>query len=229
MINGRLGLYIESCLKQIPGAALPGPRQVGKTTLARNVASRKAKSTTIYLDLERPSIIDDCTKAISLTAERTRGQRVMELLRLVWSNRCASSQNRCGDGRPPWEAGCSCRISLSTNRRPYQLHIQIVVMFDSPRRQGSQCRLQRLRQFGQPISRCARRARAGDQPRRLQFLEVLSEHLVRDVRQLGLNRANAGTRNVPAGRRSRDGCLRHVYAATARPHNVRKCSSSYVS
>lgn len=31
------------------GVVLLGPRQVGKTTLARNIASRKAKSSAVYL------------------------------------------------------------------------------------------------------------------------------------------------------------------------------------
>jgi predicted AAA+ superfamily ATPase len=38
----------------MPAVVLLGPRQVGKTTLARNIASRKAKSSALYLDLERP-------------------------------------------------------------------------------------------------------------------------------------------------------------------------------
>lgn len=54
MISRRLRPYIEDRLKQMPGVVLLGPRQVGKTTLARNIASRKAKSAAIYLDLERP-------------------------------------------------------------------------------------------------------------------------------------------------------------------------------
>jgi hypothetical protein len=37
------------------GVVLLGPRQVGKTTLARNIASRRAKSPALYLDLERPA------------------------------------------------------------------------------------------------------------------------------------------------------------------------------
>jgi predicted AAA+ superfamily ATPase len=44
---------IETRLAQMPGVVLLGPRQVGKTTLAREIAS-KAKSPSVYLDLERP-------------------------------------------------------------------------------------------------------------------------------------------------------------------------------
>jgi predicted AAA+ superfamily ATPase len=54
VITRRLRPYIEDRLKQMPAVVLLGPRQVGKTTLARNIASRKAKSAALYLDLERP-------------------------------------------------------------------------------------------------------------------------------------------------------------------------------
>ncbi len=54
MITRRLRPYIEDRLKHMPAVVLLGPRQVGKTTLARNIASRKAKSNALYLDLERP-------------------------------------------------------------------------------------------------------------------------------------------------------------------------------
>jgi uncharacterized protein len=54
MITRRLRPYIEDRLKHMPAVVLLGPRQVGKTTLARGIASRKAKSGALYLDLERP-------------------------------------------------------------------------------------------------------------------------------------------------------------------------------
>ena len=38
MIQRRLRPYIEDRLKQMPGVVLLGPRQVGKTTLARTIA-----------------------------------------------------------------------------------------------------------------------------------------------------------------------------------------------
>jgi predicted AAA+ superfamily ATPase len=53
MLDRRLRPYIEKRLEQMPGVVMLGPRQVGKTTLARSIASRKAKSA-LYLDLERP-------------------------------------------------------------------------------------------------------------------------------------------------------------------------------
>jgi predicted AAA+ superfamily ATPase len=54
MISRRLRPYIEDRLEQMPGVVLLGPRRVGKTTLARNIASRRAKSAAVYLDLKRP-------------------------------------------------------------------------------------------------------------------------------------------------------------------------------
>ena len=54
MIARRLRPIIEERLRQMPGVVLLGPRQVGKTTLARQIATlRKARA--IYLDLERPT------------------------------------------------------------------------------------------------------------------------------------------------------------------------------
>jgi len=54
MIARRLRPVIEERLRQMPGVVLLGPRQVGKTTLARQIANlRKARAT--YLDLERPT------------------------------------------------------------------------------------------------------------------------------------------------------------------------------
>lgn len=49
MISRCLRPYIEDRIKQMLGVVLLGPRQVGKTTLARNIASRKAKSSAVYL------------------------------------------------------------------------------------------------------------------------------------------------------------------------------------
>jgi predicted AAA+ superfamily ATPase len=53
MIARRLRPLIETSLRQMPGVVLLGPRQVGKTTLAREIAS-KGQRPSVYLDLERP-------------------------------------------------------------------------------------------------------------------------------------------------------------------------------
>ena len=53
MISRRILPNIEKALVQFPAVALLGPRQAGKTTLARSVGSNHVNS--LYLDLERPS------------------------------------------------------------------------------------------------------------------------------------------------------------------------------
>jgi predicted AAA+ superfamily ATPase len=58
------GQYIErilekeviACLRDFPAVAILGPRQCGKSTLARNII-RNAAAETVYLDLELPSDI----------------------------------------------------------------------------------------------------------------------------------------------------------------------------
>lgn len=54
MLARRLKSLIETRLRQMPAVVLLGPRQVGKTTLARQiVAARKERA--LYLDMERPA------------------------------------------------------------------------------------------------------------------------------------------------------------------------------
>lgn len=53
MINRRLLSKLERSLTDFPAVALLGPRQAGKTTLARILANGRPGS--LYLDLERPS------------------------------------------------------------------------------------------------------------------------------------------------------------------------------
>ena len=53
MISRRLLPLIEHSLTEFPAVALLGPRQAGKTTLARIIAQKRP--TSLYLDLERPS------------------------------------------------------------------------------------------------------------------------------------------------------------------------------
>jgi hypothetical protein len=54
MLKRRLAPLLEMRLRQMPAVVLFGPRQVGKTTLARQIAAAR-KERSLYLDLERPA------------------------------------------------------------------------------------------------------------------------------------------------------------------------------
>lgn len=54
MIQRKLEAEILRLLKQFPAVAILGPRQVGKTTLAKMITKRTGKAC-IYLDIEKPS------------------------------------------------------------------------------------------------------------------------------------------------------------------------------
>lgn len=54
MIRRKLEDEVLKLLKQFPAVAILGPRQVGKTTLAKMIAKKSGKES-IYLDIEKPS------------------------------------------------------------------------------------------------------------------------------------------------------------------------------
>jgi uncharacterized protein len=54
MINRQVREYIEKSIKQYPVVGIVGPRQIGKTTLARTITEHYDKNV-VYLDLELPS------------------------------------------------------------------------------------------------------------------------------------------------------------------------------
>jgi hypothetical protein len=54
MLPRYLKPFIEDRLRHMPAIVLLGPRQVGKTTLARDIADKR-KAGAVYLDLERPA------------------------------------------------------------------------------------------------------------------------------------------------------------------------------
>lgn len=60
MIERRLLPLLEHSLTKFPAVALLGPRQAGKTTLARVIAQQRPHS--LYLDLERPSDLAKLTE-----------------------------------------------------------------------------------------------------------------------------------------------------------------------
>ncbi len=53
MITRFLDKHVRSALRQVPAVAILGPRQCGKTTLARKLVGNLSE--VLYLDLERPS------------------------------------------------------------------------------------------------------------------------------------------------------------------------------
>ena len=55
MINRRILNDINESLAHFPVVSIIGPRQVGKTTLAKQII-KNLQSNTIYLDLERTSV-----------------------------------------------------------------------------------------------------------------------------------------------------------------------------
>src|SRR5437016_609971 len=54
ILQRRLRASVEAHLRRTPAVVLLGPRQVGKTTLAREIATKR-KAAAVYLDLERPA------------------------------------------------------------------------------------------------------------------------------------------------------------------------------
>lgn len=54
MIKRKLQAKIVNLLKQFPAVAILGPRQAGKTTLAKHIAASR-KRTSLYLDIEKPA------------------------------------------------------------------------------------------------------------------------------------------------------------------------------
>jgi predicted AAA+ superfamily ATPase len=54
MIKRKLQAKITELLRQFPAVAILGPRQAGKTTLAKLIAASR-KKTSLYLDMEKPS------------------------------------------------------------------------------------------------------------------------------------------------------------------------------
>ncbi len=71
MIPRRLASQLEQHLRQFPAVALVGPRQVGKTTLARRSRAPEALH---YLDLENPADLEKLADARGYLAVQ-RGRR----------------------------------------------------------------------------------------------------------------------------------------------------------
>lgn len=58
--------HVRRALRQVPAVAILGPRQCGKTTLARHLVGNLPE--VLYLDLERPSDVSRLTDPEALFA-----------------------------------------------------------------------------------------------------------------------------------------------------------------
>lgn len=63
MIRRQLQQHLIHLLKEYPAIAVLGPRQVGKTTLVKEIAKRQNKKPMLYLDIEKPSDVRKLTDA----------------------------------------------------------------------------------------------------------------------------------------------------------------------
>ena len=54
-IRRKLSSKIKTCLNEFPAVAILGPRQSGKSTLAKHLLNEEGLKPNVYLDLERPS------------------------------------------------------------------------------------------------------------------------------------------------------------------------------
>ena len=70
MIRRRASSVVESRLAQFPAVALIGPRQVGKTTLAREIVAARSSSA-VYLDLEAPNDLARLDNSAQYFADHT--------------------------------------------------------------------------------------------------------------------------------------------------------------
>lgn len=76
MIPRKLAEFVKKSLEQFPICALVGSRQVGKTTLARQVAEELYRDRTIHLDLENPQDLNRLAEP-QLYLEKQKGKLVL--------------------------------------------------------------------------------------------------------------------------------------------------------
>ena len=101
MITRRALHAVEERLSHMPGVVLLGPRQVGKTTLARSIARSRAPDA-LYLDLERPAdrrrlhdaddFLRDQPRRLVVLDEIHRAPDLFEILRGIIDDRRAAGE-----------------------------------------------------------------------------------------------------------------------------------------
>ncbi len=98
---------IETALRRGPACALLGPRQCGKTTLAREIAARRKSA---YFDLEdprdavrleNPLLALEGLEGLVVLDEIQRNPKLMEVLNPGDSGRFVAKTRRCLPGRAP--------------------------------------------------------------------------------------------------------------------------------
>ena len=99
MITRRVMQTVEDRLRHMPGVVLLGPRQVGKTTLARAISRSRAPDA-LYLDLERPAdrrrlhdaddFLRDQPRRLVVLDEIHRAPDLFEILRGIIDDRRAA-------------------------------------------------------------------------------------------------------------------------------------------
>ena len=72
MIIRRSQATVERQLRLMPGVVLLGPRQVGKTTLAKSIADQNKRNGALYLDMERPTDLRRLADADAFLREHSR-------------------------------------------------------------------------------------------------------------------------------------------------------------
>jgi uncharacterized protein len=76
MIPRKLAKFVKKSLEQFPVCALVGSRQVGKTTLAKQVAEELYPDRVVHLDLENPQDLSRLTEP-QLYLERQKGKLIL--------------------------------------------------------------------------------------------------------------------------------------------------------
>lgn len=108
LIPRAIEAVVRQRLQEQPAVVLLGPRQVGKTTLARQIAEERGEAA-IYLDLERPADLRrlDDADAYLRRSRASWWSSTRSIVRPGCSPSCAASSMRTGGaGTGPGSSYC---------------------------------------------------------------------------------------------------------------------------